>query len=391
VVNSKLLLITPTIPARTGHGTSMRAYALLKALSREYDVSVLMVSLYKARQFNCSPDDLKAVCDRFRRITHDSNEPLPYQHDKFDCIYVFRLFVVGYALPYLHSSLNLNSYRVLDIDDFESEKSCRIAHLARAQSNTQLAWREARSADFFRSVEDAVIPLFHEVIVSNPDDRMRLERRYTTVRATNYPNGIEIPERRLQPALSKHLTLLFVGTMDYFPNEDAVAFFCDEILPRLRHSRLGRFLRLLIVGCRPTRRIRLLQKNPEVTVIGEVAEIHPYYRLADLSIVPLRVGSGTRVKILEAFAHRCAVVSTSIGCEGLGVEHGRHLFVADSISGFARGCERLLIDSSMKRAMIENAYSWIKQLKEFQDITPVLQGSRVLAASKLPAQAHFLQ
>jgi glycosyltransferase involved in cell wall biosynthesis len=95
-----------------------------------------------------------------------------------------------------------------------------------------------------------------------------------------------------------------------------------------------------------------LHDPPRVSVVGMVPEMGPELARADLAVVPVRYGSGTRLKILESFAHRIPVVSTTIGAEGLDVNHGTHLLLADDAEGFAEACERLLVDQPLRAAMV---------------------------------------
>ena len=114
------------------------------------------------------------------------------------------------------------------------------------------------------------------------------------------------------------------------------------MLPILRRIAASRPFAVEIVGATPSPRVIALGGHPEITVVGPVAEVAPSYRRAHAVIVPLRTGGGTRIKILEAFAHERPVVSTAIGAEGLEVQADRHLAVADSPADFAAACARLI-------------------------------------------------
>ncbi len=147
-------------------------------------------------------------------------------------------------------------------------------------------------------------------------------------------------------------SILFQGSLNYAPNMDAADWFVREIVPRVLERVPGATVRL--VG-RPTPGVERLEQPPRVTVVGRVADMDPELERADLVVVPLRYGSGTRVKILEAFAHRIPVVSTTIGAEGLGAVDGVHLLVADDPEAFAERCGRLLTDVDLRARLVDAA------------------------------------
>ncbi|MCC7339098.1 MAG: glycosyltransferase [Pirellulaceae bacterium] len=142
-------------------------------------------------------------------------------------------------------------------------------------------------------------------------------------------------------------SLIFTGAMNYFPNEQAMAFFCKDVLPRIGTSGV----KLRIVGRRPAARVRALHDGQRVLVIGEVDDVRPFVHQSQLFVVPLQQGSGTRLKILEAFAMGKAVVSTSRGAEGIPVTDGKELLLADSPAHFARCVDELLADPNRRRAL----------------------------------------
>jgi glycosyltransferase involved in cell wall biosynthesis len=146
-------------------------------------------------------------------------------------------------------------------------------------------------------------------------------------------------------------------------NADAAQFFVRRILPRIQ--RVVPDVRTMIVGSNPTQAVRELQDDPSVTVTGTVPTVEPFLREASMSVVPIRFGGGTRIKILESLAHGVPVVSTRVGAEGLEVEDGRHLLLADSAADFADACLRLLRDGAQCAALsreglklVQARYDW---------------------------------
>jgi glycosyltransferase involved in cell wall biosynthesis len=147
--------------------------------------------------------------------------------------------------------------------------------------------------------------------------------------------------------------VLFHGTLRYPPNADAVRWLVDRIAPALRD--LVPDARIRIVGLGQPGNMSL-QRPPAITMVGPVPDIVTELRRADMVVVPIRFGSGTRVKIIEAFAHRIPVVSTTLGAEGLGVEDGRHLLLADTAQGLAASSARLLNEPDLRRRLVDAAH-----------------------------------
>ena len=148
-------------------------------------------------------------------------------------------------------------------------------------------------------------------------------------------------------------TILFHGTLRYPPNADAAQWLVARIGPALRNLVPDARIRLVGLG-NPDQ--ASLNDPPATTVVGPVEDIVTELRRADVVVVPVRFGSGTRVKILEAFAHRIPVVSTTLGAEGLGLVDGRHLLLADSAQGLATACARLLTEPDLRQQLVHNAY-----------------------------------
>jgi polysaccharide biosynthesis protein PslH len=158
--------------------------------------------------------------------------------------------------------------------------------------------------------------------------------------------------------------VLFVGSLDWYANEDAVREFAIRILPLLR-SRNPR-ITFQVVGRRPSDRLKtILSKLAGVEMVGEVCDVRPYLAQARAIVVPLRIGGGTRIKILEALAMAKPVISTSIGAEGLAVRNGRDYLLADSPEEFAARVDSLFADSNQQmslgqngRVLVERLYGW---------------------------------
>lgn len=177
------------------------------------------------------------------------------------------------------------------------------------------------------------------------------------------PNGVDVAHFRPRRDVAVEPgTLVFFGTLDYFPNQDGVRHLLADVWPRLAAAVPS--ARLRIIGPHPTPEV-LAWRGPRVEVVGCVEDLRPHLARAAVVVAPLRVGGGTRFKILEAMAMGRPVVSTTIGAEGLEVEDGRELLVADGPEAFAAAVRRVLADEPLARslgaagrALVERRYGW---------------------------------
>jgi glycosyltransferase involved in cell wall biosynthesis len=163
------------------------------------------------------------------------------------------------------------------------------------------------------------------------------------------------------PAAGKRL--VFTGSMDWLPNEDAMTYFCRDILPLIRAQEPD--VAVSIVGRAPTPAVTRLAEDAGIEVTGRVDDVRGYIEQAAAYIVPIRIGGGTRLKIFEAMAMGKAVVSTTVGAEGLPVTHGENVLIADDPTSFARDVVRLLRDPARRvqleraaRQLVVERYDW---------------------------------
>jgi sugar transferase (PEP-CTERM/EpsH1 system associated) len=220
-------------------------------------------------------------------------------------------------------------------------------------------WLEARA---LARTERRYVTLADHVLTVSENDRSFFLRYVKPDRISVIPTGVDT--EYFQPAAvpEEPDTTVFTGSMDWMPNEDAVAYFVDKILPLIRQEIPP--VSFWAVGRRPTRRTQALASS-NVKVTGAVEDIRPYLAKAALCVVPLRSGSGTRIKIFEAMAMGKAVVSTTMGAEGLPVRHGENIILADDPADFACQVIQLLRDPERRaqlgraaRQLVEENYGW---------------------------------
>lgn len=235
----------------------------------------------------------------------------------------------------------------------------------RAQVETRAGARQflAREAAKLRAYEARLAPRFDMNIVVSAQDGDALLERVPGVRTAVVPNGVDV--RYFVPDNTAEVpAVIYTGGMNMFANKDAVTYFLDQIWPLLRER--SPETRFFAVGQDPPRELLAAAgKDPNVVVTGFVDDIRPYVRQAAVYIVPIRVGGGTRLKVLDSMAMGKALVSTSIGCEGIEVADGEHLVLADTPRAFADATAALIGDPERRRALgraarglVERRYAW---------------------------------
>lgn len=201
------------------------------------------------------------------------------------------------------------------------------------------------------------------VSVCSEIDAQRLRSKSPKARICVVPNSLPRQRVLALPDQEAQTRILFLGTMTYHPNEDAALHFCREILPMIRANTKRKFL-LDIVGRGPSTTVKALGEGPNVEVVGGVESVEPYYARSDIVIAPIRFGGGTRIKILEALAFGRAVVSTTIGAEGLDLVPGRDILIADTPADFAAACVRLAEDETYRMGIARAGRSRFEALYE---------------------------
>jgi glycosyltransferase involved in cell wall biosynthesis len=216
-------------------------------------------------------------------------------------------------------------------------------------------------------------------------------RRVDARKISVIPTGVDLKYFRPSSDAEEPNFLVFTGSMDWLPNEDAVMYFVNQILPRV-HSHIPK-ARLLVVGRRPSERLRALaNRNDALEITGQVADIRPYVQRASVCIVPLRVGGGTRLKIFEAMAMGKAIVSSSVGAEGLPVNDGDNIILANDPEEFAgrvvellRGQEARRRLGQAARQLVEQNYSWSSVSEHFDAVLARVARQRRDAQTDLTA------
>ncbi|CAM3037696.1 glycosyltransferase [Rariglobus hedericola] len=389
----RLLFITRVLPNAEGTGPARRAYSVISAMAKTHDVSLLWITPPAHDQ--TTPVNLPEGCVEWRRLPSHAGDdrelrrrrelagkhprgfsflfrqPVDWRDhtrgrlrlaadllggERFDVIHAFRMVMAPYALA-IHRANPARSIQ-LDTDDIESSTLGRIGALYQKNADPVRAAESYSSARINARLERDLFPRFHHVFVCSQSDASRLAPRHKNIRVL--PNIMPVPAQRpLAPAATKTFRFLFLGTLDYYPNTDALLWLCREILPRLRSTC---DCELVVAGLNaPASLIQFLQQQDGVRFIGAVAHSATAFAAADALLVPLRAGGGTRLKIIEAFTQGIPVVSTTLGIEGIEAQPEEHFLVADTPEIFARAACRLTGDAALRDRLAKNAFDLVSR------------------------------
>lgn len=363
------ILLTPVLPRPEGSGRAIRAWGWLVELAARCDVHVVVSEALPARlpdafparsvhAVDAAPGDLLArragialppLVLISARFMADWVAPGPADFPDFGDvreIVVFRGYLHRFGEQLF--SRYPRARRVLDMDDLESATHSSIARGLWASGEHKLALREFVLSLQYRLMEKRLVAGYAETLLANPDDAARLRVAY---RPNRIPSAGDWPARVRQGPLS----LLFVGSLGYFPNQEGARFIIGELVPMLRKM-LGQPFRVVIAGRQPSAQLRaLLASAPEVELVADAESLEPLYEACDIVLVPLRSGGGTKLKTLEAMVRRRPVISTAEGVRGLPVRTGEHYLAAESAEEFAAAIARLAEDQTASAAMAEAA------------------------------------
>jgi glycosyltransferase involved in cell wall biosynthesis len=387
-----LLFVAPAFPAMAGNGLAMRLGVFLEAYARRFQVSLVVlpaagesasgplspfIQRHAHRVVVLSHDQI--MHPLFRLIVRQRNPdvrrvawraypwPQPLFYDPIGTRELLAGLLGGQRFALVHASRSymaplveayLGKARcILDLDEDDGRTLRRIAQRLRANGEDAHAADQDADALKFDKLTDDYLPRFDLILVASETEQAALNQRYPQAIIGLAPNAIRpapllgamAPDGRPVAAID----FLMVGNLSYYPNADAAMFFCREVLPRLGSA--AGSPRLTILGSAPSPAVLALGEQPGVTILANVPDVSPYYAAARLAVVPIRAGGGSRIKILEAFAHGRPVVSTRIGAEGLAVVDGRHLLIADTADDFATATARLLADPALAGRLVQEA------------------------------------
>jgi glycosyltransferase involved in cell wall biosynthesis len=388
----KALYITPAIPDRYGVGVQQRSYRNLNLLTEQYQVDVIIVA---NNEHPLNLDDLNINSVTWLPVSFHSRVPkilkkvpgsfviwrstnlllIPFRiinnTSKFRTVlaefkeqkYSYALFFrirIAWLHQFLLKAINCTiDYTTVDFDDIESIAKRRSLNITREKFGFQKYLSDLFEIKLIIRQEQRYLKEFDSVWVCSDIDKKKLEALpNTSAQIVAMPNTIYIPEQL--PANYSTGSILLLGAMNYFPNVDAAQFFCKEVLPALR-TKLGKSIQLYIVGTSPEQEVVELGEIEGVTVTGRVESVKDYYMQADIVIVPIRFGGGTRIKILEAMGYGRTVISTTIGAEGIEGINETEFIIANSADDYIEACLKYLEQPKIRHEIEANARIFVKE------------------------------
>ena len=398
----KLLILTPQFPWPPHQGTTLRNFNLLKGLSQNHEVHLFSILASGddpdagpvrelAASITVASQPLRSSGDRLRDLVMTSDPDMARRLWSPDIARRLTeltlelrpdiLQIEGIEMaPYFFALRRAGVAYGRAIYDAHNAETLLQQRAALADARRPKRWPAAiysaiQTAKLHRYEGDLLRAVDGAAAVSEPD------ARYLHGMAPGTPieivtNGVDLAYYQTDDIFPRVFSasgpnLVFTGKMDFRPNVDAVLWFADEVLPRLRA--LDVIAHFWVVGRNPHPRLDALAHRKDVTVTGGVPDVRPYILQADVYVVPLLAGGGTRFKILEALALAKPVVSTRLGADGIPVQDGVHLIFADDPAAFAARVQQLLADQEQAAAMGQRGRAFIQEHFSWDAIVPRLE------------------
>ena len=379
----RILVLSPVLPYPPTWGFVTRVYQFLRLLAAGHSVTLLT---YSNQEDGDDVAALRKVCDAVHTIPLERSSkrlgqlasllsPVSYQwrshysarmqhrlteltqKERFDVIQVESSQLACF-------DFDPRTVLVLDEHNIEYELLYRAFLTESSPVRRGYNWVEFRK---FKREETGAWRRATGVTTTSARET-EIIRNITNRPTRTVPNGVDVDYFSPSAEPSDANVIVMTGLMKYRPNVDGAVYFVREVLPLIVAARPQ--MVFYIVGGEPSEEVRQL-KGPNVVVTGTVPDVRPYVRRAAVFVVPLRMGSGTRLKVLEGLSMHKAMVSTSLGCEGIDVEDGRHLLIGDDPASFARAVLRLLDDPALVgrlaaagRELVEARYRWESVVRE---------------------------
>jgi glycosyltransferase involved in cell wall biosynthesis len=381
----KLLFLCQLLPYPPDGGAPIRTYNILRLLAQEFDVTIFCFYRRSAvRDVDASVRHLSGigVARAFRIDQEFSRARLLLDHAR--SLFTGRVYTAfAYESRHFRTALRreLRSTRFdlvhvdsLDLSGYLNElgdtPTVCVHHNVESQLLNRRAalegkgfrgWYLARQATLMHREETVWAPRVSLNVTVSDDDRMLLRQIAPAANVCVVPNGVDADEFR-PGSVDGQKGIIFVGGLTWFPNKDALNHFIEDIIPALRDRGVDEVATW--VG-RASETETALYRSKGVHLTGYVDDIRPLVLKAACFVVPLRVGGGTRLKILDAWAMGKAVVSTTVGCEGLDARDGWNILIRDDPKHFAEAVEQVLGDSQLRarlganaRLTVDTTYAW---------------------------------
>lgn len=322
--------------------------------------------------FSSRPD----IQDRLAaRDTHSLLQQL-LAKERYNAIHIEGLEMASYAPTIRRMASNYGSPKLI-YDAHNAETIIQLRAFATDVRDPR-RWPQALYSLLqlprLRRFERATCDIVDKVLCVSHEDANALRQLTPGLKPVLVPNGLFLSDYDSPPQAASlpPCSLVFSGKMNYRPNVDAAVWFAEKIFPRIL-TRLNTSAEFVIVGKEPTERVKRLGEHPNITITGAVEDMRQYLAATTVYVAPLRMGGGTRFKLLEAMALRRAIVTTTVGAEGLNVTNGRELTVADSPTEQADEILSLLQDEERRAVMGANARAFVELSYDWSEILPAIE------------------
>jgi polysaccharide biosynthesis protein PslH len=401
----KILWLNAGLLLPLDKGGKLRTWHLMRHLAQQHDITYL--SFAEPSQTASDRHGMREVCSTLETVPRSDPRkgtlafyadaarhlvnPLPYAVAKYRSAayaervrrllgdHAFDAVVCDFLPPAANLPDTLRIPSVLFTHNVEAEIWRRHAENAANPVARALLTRQWKRMLRF---ERQALARFDLVLAVSEADRQTFGRLYPDeLRAPIHTvqTGVDTGYFDPMPGMERRGHLVFTGSMDWLPNEDGMLYFVRDILPRIREMEPG--VTLSIIGRSPTPAVRRLAEQSGIEVTGRVDDVRPHVAAGQVYIVPLRIGGGTRLKIFEAMSMAKAVVSTTVGAEGLPVTAGRDIVIADEPTRFANAVVHLIRDPEARRRfeqagrrLVVERYDWSAVAQDFERALAVASG-----------------
>ena len=372
----RILHLYPYLPTPPTFGGALRIYNILKHLSRHHDVTVggysefgdenlfrkefpelenkmLFIKRTKVKYRRLL--QLYALCTshsywyhwaQSKKLETEVNRLLSRQ--RFDVI-LSEFASMG------HFNLETDAVKILDAHNVEYDNFRRMSRMNYSPIRKKFYTREYERS--FRE-EVSVFKRHDAIFTTSSRDGEIIKKDAPGPRQFVIPNGVDTEFFKPRKSEKEPFSIVFTGSMKYVPNYDGMIYFLEEIFPEIKKEIPQ--AKIYIIGSGPPQ-VLMKYQSDSVIITGFVDDVRPYIDRASVFVVPLRMGSGTRLKVVEALSMKKPVVSTSIGCEGIEVDNEEHLMIRDDPNAFSEAVLELFKSGKLRKRLITNGYDLVKE------------------------------
>jgi len=379
----KILFISPYFPYYNKGGGGTVSFQRIKSLSKFAQIDLIFLA--NGEEFLKYKDEIKDFVKEFNYVKQNKIEiiknialyfPQKSLRESFAfsknllkilkekiLLNKYDLIWFNHERTYQYSLYISSCKKIVDLHDVTSER-----HKRTFLKEKNFFLKLIHLYEFFRikNVERKILKNVDGVIVTSKEEKRKIKNSKKVYELAFYP---EIKIKKLE---NDEKNILFIGDMDYFPNRDALFYFIKKIFPHIKEK--IKDVKLIIVGPSINKSIEKLSNGKDIIVKGFVPKIEEVYSKINVLVVPIRIGTGIRVKIIEAMANGIPIVSTKIGCEGIkGIKDGVNIMIRDNPLEFAEAVERILVDKKLAESISKSGYELVKKYYSTENLKEIIK------------------